>query len=276
MEFLTIYLLFWTFSIIGWLMEVVVCSFSDKRLVNRGFLIGPYCPIYGFGSLIMLLLLPYKDNLFVCFILALVLCTVLEYITSYIMEKLFKVRWWDYSSDSFNINGRVCLRNAIAFGALGVLFTRYLNPLYMNLISSLSLNTIMVISSIVFIITSIDIIISLNAINSVKNIINKNASKFVSKDATNDIKNLININYLEKRLLKTYHLLERERKELIKKIDKFNHSGYGLLLSFIIVGLVIGLILSFSFKLDSYKVILPFTLSISILIGIFVIKLGEK
>ena len=276
MNFLNVYLLFWTFSIIGWLMEVVVCSFTDKRLVNRGFLIGPYCPIYGFGAIIMLLLTPYKEHVFVLFILALVLCSVLEYLTSFIMEKFFKVRWWDYSNDSFNINGRICLRNAIAFGALGVLFTKYLNPIFMYGINSLSIKTIQIISIIVFIITTLDIIVSLKAMNSVKNFVIKNKEKFYKKDATSDIKKIINVNYLEKRLMKTYHLLEKEGKDLINKIDKMNNSGYGVLFSFAILGIIVGLILSLVFKIDSFKVIGPYTLSLSILIGVIIIKARKK
>lgn len=76
MNYLKLYLLFWIFSISGWIMEEIVCSISDKKLVNRGFLIGPYCPIYGFGALIMLLLSPYKDSPVTCFILASFLCSV--------------------------------------------------------------------------------------------------------------------------------------------------------------------------------------------------------
>lgn len=276
MNFLYIYLLFWTFSFLGWIMEVVVCSICDRKLVNRGFLIGPYCPIYGFGSVIMLLLTPYKDSVFVCFILALFLCSVLEYFTSYIMEKLFKVRWWDYSNDSFNINGRICLRNALAFGALGVLFTRYLNPLFMNLMDCLSESSIKIISIIVFVITMVDIIVSLKAMNSVKNIVNSDAKKYRTKDATADIKKLINVNYLEKRLMDTYHLLEKEGKGLKKKLNKINNSGYGILLMFSILGIIVGLILCFIFKLDSFKVIIPFTLSISILIAIIIVKVRKR
>lgn len=84
-----VYLLFWIFSVFGWIMEEIVCSISEKKIVNRGFLIGPYCPIYGFGGLIMIFLIPYKNEPLTCFILAAVLCSVLEYITSYIMEKIY-------------------------------------------------------------------------------------------------------------------------------------------------------------------------------------------
>ncbi len=284
MSFLKIFLLFWFFSILGWILEVIVCSIYEKKLVNRGFLIGPYCPIYGFGSLIMLLISPFKDHLFVCFIMALTLCSTLEYFTSYLMEKIFKIRWWDYSNDAFNINGRICLRNAIAFGALGVVFTKYLNPWYFSVVDSLSDNVLIISSIIVAIITIIDILFSFNAMNSIKNIIKKDLSKYKNKDATDDIKKLIskkvlNINFLQKRLIETYHLLEKEKehiKRTIKKVNEKAKSGYGLLLLFIIIGIVIGSILSFVYQLGPYTVIIPFTLSISSLIAFLILKVGNK
>lgn len=284
MTLLKVYLLFWFFSILGWIMEVIVCSICDKKLVNRGFLIGPYCPIYGFGSLIMLILSPYKDHLFTLFILSLVLCSTLEYFTSFLMEKLFKIRWWDYSNDAFNINGRICLRNAIAFGALGILFVKFLNPWYFSLINSISYPLIIIISIIITIITFIDIIVSFNAMNSIKNIIKKDLIKYQKKDATTDIKKLINkrlisISFLEKRLIETYHLLGKEKEYLRKRIVMVNEKtkgGYGLLLVFISIGLVIGLILSLSFKLGEVKIIIPFTISISSLIAVIIIRVGGK
>lgn len=284
MALLKVYLLFWFFSILGWIMEVIVCSICDKKLVNRGFLIGPYCPIYGFGSLIMLILSPYKDHLFTLFILSLVLCSTLEYFTSFLMEKLFKIRWWDYSNDAFNINGRICLRNAIAFGALGILFVKFLNPWYFSLINSISYQLIIIISIIITIITFIDIIVSFNAMNSIKNIIKKDLIKYQKKDATTDIKKLINkrlisISFLEKRLIETYHLLGKEKEYLRKRIVMVNEKtkgGYGLLLVFISIGLIIGLILSLSFKLGEVKIIIPFTISISSLIAVIIIRVGGK
>ncbi len=284
MNLLKVFLLFWFFSILGWILEVIVCSICDKRLVNRGFLIGPYCPIYGFGSLIMLLISPYKDHLFVCFILALTLCSTLEYLSSYIMEKLFKIRWWDYSNDSFNINGRICLRNAIAFGALGVIFTKFLNPWYFSIVDSFSYNTLLIISIIVLVVSIVDIMISFNAMNSLKNIISKDINKYKNKDATTDIKKLIKtklpgFGFLEKRLIKTYHLLGKEKeyiKKTIKKVNEKTKSGYALLLVFLLLGIIIGLILSFYCKLASYKVIIPFTISISLLIGVMIMKVRSK
>ena len=284
MYLLKLFLLFWFFSILGWILEVIVCSICDKRLVNRGFLIGPYCPIYGFGSLIMVVISPYKNHLFVCFILALVLCSTLEYLASFLMEKLFKIRWWDYSSDAFNINGRICLRNALAFGALGVIFTRFLNPWYFSIIDKLSYKTLLIISIIVLLITTIDILFSFNAMNSLKNVISKDIIKFKNKDATSDIKKLIktrllDFSFLEKRLIKTYHLLGKEKdyiKKTIIKVNEKTRTGYPLLLVFFILGIIIGLILSLCFELGSYKIIIPFTVSISLLIGVMILKVGEK
>ena len=279
--FLKLYLLFWFFSFLGWIIEVIICSVSKRSLVNRGFLIGPYCPIYGCGSLIMLLLSPYKENILVCFTLSLLFCSTLEYLTSYLMEKMFKVHWWDYKKDAFNINGRVCLRNAIAFGGGGVVFTRILNPWYFSLVNGFSYQLLLAISIIVLIITLIDIIISYNAMNSIKNII---SNDFIKKDATKDIKKLVNeyllnYNFLQKRLIRTYNLLDKEKEYIVKKIkvvkEKTN-SGYSLFIIFIVIGLIIGLILSLIFKLDKPSVILPFTLITSSLIAAIILKVGDK
>ena len=143
------------YAIVGWLyevfLEVVVYQWGFS---NRGVLFGPWLPVYGFGALIMLLVSPYKDNILICFTMSLVFCSILEYFTSFLMEKLFKVHWWDYSNDAFNINGRVCLRNAIAFGSLGVIFAKLLSPWYFSLINKLNYQTLLIISIIVFIIVT--------------------------------------------------------------------------------------------------------------------------
>ena len=90
------FLLFIIYSMIGWAIEVLLQFIEKKRLINRGFLIGPYCPIYGFGAVVMTLILDkYQDNLIILFGMSMLICTVLEYLTSYIMVKLFRARWWD-------------------------------------------------------------------------------------------------------------------------------------------------------------------------------------
>ena len=134
-----IILLFFIYSFLGWFMEVCVALHDENKLINRGFLIGPYCPIYGVGVLlIMLLLHKYADDPFVLFIMAVLLCSILEYFTGYIMEKLFKARWWDYSHKKFNINGRICLDNLLAFGILGLLVMYVLNPFFISMLSKMN------------------------------------------------------------------------------------------------------------------------------------------
>lgn len=116
----------------GWLCETIACSLKEKRVIlNRGFLIGPYCPIYGFGALFMILLLEkYLNDPMVLFVMAVVGASLIEYITSYLMEKLFKARWWDYSDKSFNVNGRICLINSLLFGILGLVVLYGIHPMY--------------------------------------------------------------------------------------------------------------------------------------------------
>lgn len=130
------FLFFFLYSVIGYIAEITFISIKTKKIVfNRGFLIGPYLPIYGFGSLILILFLRrYEEDPIVLFVLGAVFCTTLEYFTSLIMEKIFKLRWWDYSDRKFNINGRVCLDNALLFGLAGIVVVKGIHPLLADLI----------------------------------------------------------------------------------------------------------------------------------------------
>mgnify|MGYP002659176713 CR=1 FL=1 len=123
------FLLFMTYAILGWCMEVTCKLIQYKRFINRGFLIGPYCPIYGYGAiLITFLLKKYTDDPIILFFMAIIICGTLEYLTSYFMEKIFKARWWDYSQRKFNINGRVCLENLVLFGLASCVIIYVTNP----------------------------------------------------------------------------------------------------------------------------------------------------
>lgn len=131
----TVFLWFIIYSFIGWLYETILCSAKEKKFVYRGFLNGPYCPIYGFGALLVLYALGRIENPVILFFSSALLTCTLEYITSFVMEKLFHARWWDYSDMKFNINGRVCLLGFAAFGTFSVLFLKYLHPLVVRLTS---------------------------------------------------------------------------------------------------------------------------------------------
>ena len=138
MKFFNIYLLFWIYSFLGWVLETTLVSFKSRKFINRGFFLGPYCPIYGTGGVLLLFLNGYRTDPFVVFILSIFICSLVEYLTSYFMELIYRVRWWDYSNRFFNINGRICLFNSVFFGLFGTLAVCFLNPYFTNLINSLN------------------------------------------------------------------------------------------------------------------------------------------
>ena len=110
------FILFICYSVCGWIIEMLWCFVIQKRFTDRGFLIGPYCPIYGVCSILVITLLQkYSKDFLAAFILSALICSIIEYVTSFLMEKLFKARWWDYSNQKLNINGRVCLKNSVLF-----------------------------------------------------------------------------------------------------------------------------------------------------------------
>lgn len=181
------FLYFIIYAFIGWCLEGFCKLVETKQFVNRGFLIGPICPIYGYGVLFILLLIGNNtSDILAVFLKSILICSVLEYFTSYFMEKLFHARWWDYSRKKFNINGRICLETMIPFGILGTVVIYIIHPFIKMIISLFSKNMLIVIASILFIIYLVDNIISYNVINKIKNEI-----KSEKKDNTEIIKEKI-------------------------------------------------------------------------------------
>ena len=178
-----LFLLFIIYSFLGWCMEMVVCYFATRKWVNRGFLIGPICPIYGWGCLLIILLLKrYLDDPLVLFVMSMVLCSLLEYYTSYLMEKLFKARWWDYSHKKYNINGRICLDNILAFGILGLLMMYFINPFVVKMLGFVSTKVLNIVAIVIFVIFLVDNIVSLKVISGFKKV-----AKSIHKDSTEEI-----------------------------------------------------------------------------------------
>ena len=184
MNLTKLFLLFIIYAFLGWIIEMFYNYFEHKKFVNRGFLIGPYCPIYGVGGLIVTIFLTkYKDSIFVTFGMSVILFALLEYFTSYLMEKLFKARWWDYSDKKFNINGRICLETLIPFGILGCVAIYVVNPLIFSLFSLINISILRIFAVIIFIVFLIDFLISVKIINSFKD----TAVRFLKKDNTEEI-----------------------------------------------------------------------------------------
>ena len=144
-----LFIYFFLYAIIGWMCEVVYCSIPEKKFINRGFLNGPYCPIYGVGALIIItFLMPYVSDPILVFFIGVILTSTLEYITSWGMEKLFHAKWWDYSDHKFNINGRVCLLNSLLFGLLCVVLMYVVHPFVNDIVDSFSAFWIQLIATI--------------------------------------------------------------------------------------------------------------------------------
>lgn len=125
-EILTYFIIY---SFLGWAMESVVRSVAEKKIINTGFLKGPLCPIYGIGAMIMFLCLDqFENNIVLLFFIAIIVLTIWEYLVGVALEKMFHTKYWDYSDQKFNFQGRICLVNSICWGILGVVFVRYIHP----------------------------------------------------------------------------------------------------------------------------------------------------
>lgn len=134
MDFNQLFFYFIFYSILGFLLETVYRSFVTRSLVYPGLLFGPYCPIYGVGTIFLLILLgPIKDNLLIFIPAAFILISLLEYITGYLMEKLLDLRLWDYSRNFLNINGRISLKFSLYWTILAYLFIYFIHPIFINI-----------------------------------------------------------------------------------------------------------------------------------------------
>lgn len=232
-------IMFFIYAFLGWICEVIVALFQYKKFINRGFLIGPLCPIYGVGCIaIFLTLNKYAGDPLVLFLLSILLCGTLEYVTSYIMEKIFKNRWWDYTDMKFNINGRVCLEFAIPFGVGGIVMFYGTNPIILTILNIMSDRLLMFTCIFLSIIFLVDLVFSFNVIITLKNIsstIRCDSTEAITKKVKEVLKSkdflhrrLVNsfpdmqisnrLSILKERLLKDKELLKEEKSKKRKKL----------------------------------------------------------
>ncbi len=136
MQLAQIFIFFLVYSFFGWLWEGLLSIKQEHRFINRGFLNGPYCPIYGCGALAFVWLQRYVNDPIFLFLAGGAIACALEYITSYTMEKLFNARWWDYSDWPFHINGRICLFGFLGFGA-GAVAIKFVHPAISNFVATI-------------------------------------------------------------------------------------------------------------------------------------------
>lgn len=208
-ELSTWVLYFFIYSIIGWVFESTYCSIKAKppHFINRGFLFGPLCPIYGTGLVVVTFLMQPFNHLEPSqkFLIIAVICTIIEYFASYIMEKLYRVRWWCYKNSwyNFTINGRVSFWTSVGFGIGGLLVLMYIHPFVEGFVGNLSFNIKLAVSAALSTIFILDNYMSNAAASSVKH-----ALKGGKVDLTDEIKRYA-INYYRKQTRKTRRLAKR-------------------------------------------------------------------
>lgn len=217
MDFRVYFILFLMYSFLGWLMEVLWAFYLERKLVDRGFLVGPICPIYGSGCILIILLLSrFIDMPVLLFVMTILLCTVLEYFTSYFMEKIFHARWWDYSKRKFNLNGRVCLETMIPFGILGTLIVYLVNPFFMDVLLKIPSSVLTGITIFLLVLFVIDFCVSfkviLNFRSTVKNVRDN------TEEITQYVRDVLGKSVLNRRLVAGFPNFKVKIKKIITDI----------------------------------------------------------
>jgi len=216
-------LIFYTYSFLGWCFESFGSIFNPrvKKFVNRGFLIGPICPVYGSGVvLITFLLRKYADDIPALFFLSMLVSGTLEYLTSYFMEKLFNARWWDYHNRKFNINGRVCLEMLIPFGIGGTVIAHFLNPMFIDFFSKIDPKILTIAIVLMVFINIVDYIISFVVISRFKKAVYSEA------DNTEEISNMVKEVTKEKLEEEKQNVIRTRRRIRLKRLIIKNKIRY--------------------------------------------------
>lgn len=197
------------YSFLGWVMESIVRSIAEKKLINTGFLAGPMCPIYGIGAMIMLLFLDrFENNIPLLFIVSIVVLTIWEYLVGVLLETIFKTKYWDYSDQKFNFQGRVCLTNSICWGILGVLFVKGIHPAIIKLLEKVNIHVLHYAIFIIAIVAIVDMIVSVIKVKNIKVTLEK----------------IEELNKEIKEKLKEVKKLTKETEEASKKLEKGKNS----------------------------------------------------
>ncbi len=169
---INIILLFFIYGFAGWCMEVILKYIQYHRFINRGFLTGPLCPIYGFGAILITIVIgnlaSVESGPFMTFALSFVICGAVEYLTSLILEKIFHARWWDYSQKPMNLHGRIWIGNLVLFGLAGIVIIHFVNPLLYLVLGQVSLRAREIVMSVLLLILVADFVISFFVLKLVK------------------------------------------------------------------------------------------------------------
>lgn len=240
-----------TYGLMGWLYESLIWApLEKKEFINRGFLIGPFCPIYGVVSILDWYALHFLTEPYSIFFSAMIVCCICEYFISWSLEQIFHIRWWDYSNYPFNLNGRISLYSAVVFGLAGLLLVKIVHPFMMIHYAMIPANirniAALVVAGLLILDLTLSAITFINLNNKLKKIyeritsktkmpfekLNDNKEKFsdlnVVKKGSKLLLKVENINEkligVEHRILKAFPNMKFKYTELVKEIrEKIKH-----------------------------------------------------
>ncbi|MCM1122800.1 MAG: putative ABC transporter permease [Eubacterium sp.] len=165
---------FYMYCFFGWCFESAYVSAKSRKLVNRGFMRGPFLPLYGSGAIMMLVVsMPFQDNVWLTYIAGVIGATALEYVTGVAMEALFKVRYWDYSNQPFNFQGHICLSSSLAWGFLTILMTRVIHRPIEQFVFAIPENVLFLITALLTVCIVADFTLSFKAALDLRDILIK-------------------------------------------------------------------------------------------------------
>ena len=221
--------LFFIYSFLGWVTEVFLKYLQYHRFINRGFLIGPYCPIYGAGAVLITVgqgvLSSFERSWAMSFLIAFILCGLLEYATSYILEKYFHARWWDYTQKPMNLHGRVWIGNLILFGLGGVAIAEILNPRFLALASRIDPFFFTAVLTAVAVLFLADVLMSYFIMNLLKRGVEESRSD-KSEEIAAEVRYLLeNRPVFHKRIMDAYPELTFRTEEVKARLERIRKEG---------------------------------------------------
>lgn len=222
-DFAKLFLAFLLYGFIGWTYESFVWAICEKKtFINRGFLLGPLCPIYGLVCVADFYLLRNIENPLVIFCTAMVVCCAFEYFISWFFEKLFHERWWDYSNYAFNLNGRISIYSGIFFGLAGLFLVKVLHPAVINTLSKMSDKTVIIFAIVMAVLLLTDIIITFCTIKNISKRLSRYHENIEAKtnkpfDYLNEHKNEMENTLVAKKGKQVMEKLEEANEKMIQK-----------------------------------------------------------
>ena len=205
---INVILLFFIYGFAGWCMEVVLKYIQYHRFINRGFLTGPICPIYGCGAVLITVIVgnlaDVESGIVMTFAMSFVICGAVEYLTSLVLEKIFHARWWDYSQKPMNLHGRVWIGNLILFGLAGIGIIHILNPFLLKLLAPVPMNVRKTTATVLLAILAADFVISYFVLKLVKDGIDSSEADN-TEEISREVRQLLtNRSYFYKRFSDAY------------------------------------------------------------------------